>query len=560
MAGYRASSGPRVGLNWEGRFGRWADMGVHVLAACVVDLQVLAEGESCVVDAAVREVSQTLQDELPEGAHCVNLRLVGPSSGRRFVLRAALVCETETCQQLRQAWQRRRLCGGSFTAMWASFSDTSSPSHSTMAASRLGQYSQADTGLVLELPAHWVAQAVPAGQESLRLTPGSHWFDFSTTFGQVVLADLMRVADPNIISLLVRFAAASGAQAMFEALTDRYMYNPMNTAVNDTHPVVCAIGSHEELLERLRARPEHESGFILRRAGVPGEKKAGPSIIHITFEKNRLVIGREETCDIMLRRAHVSKAHATVALQSRVGGPGYVLTIQDTSANGTWVNTKRLRSNVVTELSIGDRISFLPEQHEFYKDALIYEVASGAGIVEGAVARQSRGNADGVRAASSSSQADPNSKRRSAVVAVDATQAEAPNKRRQVGLRRRPTISDGAANVHLAQPVELDVPDNGVVADNGVVDLDDDGGASQSSGHPEDTVPWTVSEDVGAWVRGLDGGNVAQYESTLLTLFDNVSQIRELYKDRLTDFFADVQVEDPLHRLAFSTALKKMRH
>merc|ERR1719272_1301680 len=89
--------------------------------------------------------------------------------------------------------------------------------------------------------------------------------------------------------------------------------------------------------------------------------------------------GREESCDVMLRRAHVSKQHATVALQAVAARNGHVLTIQDTSANGTWVNGKRLRPKVVTPLQLGDRISFLPENHEFYQDSLLYEVADGKG-------------------------------------------------------------------------------------------------------------------------------------------------------------------------------------
>merc|ERR1711879_431913 len=105
--------------------------------------------------------------------------------------------------------------------------------------------------------------------------------------------------------------------------------------------------------------------------------------------------------------------------------------------------------------------------------------------------------------------------------------------------------SGSGANVHVAQPVTLDVTDSSVVADNDVVDIDD-GASDKSSNHSDvpPTVPWTVSEDIRAWVRGIDGGSVAQYENILLSLFDNVSQVRDLYANRLHDFFTDVQVDD----------------
>jgi len=67
-----------------------------------------------------------------------------------------------------------------------------------------------------------------------------------------------------------------------------------------------------------------------------------------------------------------------------------------------------------------------------------------------------------------------------------------------------------------------------------------------------------VAEDIGAWLKNLDGGSLVQYETMLLSLFDNVSQISTLYADRLQDFFEDVRVEDPNHRLAFASALRAL--
>jgi len=502
-------------------------------------------------------VSQTMQQELPEGAHCVNLKLVGPTSGRRSLLRAALVCDTKSCQALRQTWQQRSLCHGSYTATFISFSDTFSPAHSATIAKRLPKSNPSETGLALELPARWVTQVLPPGQETFRLAVGSHWFDFSTLFGQVLQADIVRMADPNIATLLVNFAQTSAARAMAEALTERYLYNPRNTKCNDTHPAVCTLGTCEKLLERLRSQPATEMAFTLRRIGA-AEKKAGPASIRITSEKHRLTFGREEDCTVMLRRPHVSKKHAIIALQPRLGSSGLVLTIQDTSANGTWVNGKRLRSQSVTDLQVGDRISFLPEQHDYYKDALMYEVVSGldAGPVATGASESSQPEAknfSGKKRTHEEASEDPKireSQRRKRHSAVAQQSSEVP-------LR-----SASSANVHVAQPVGLDAADTGIVADNGVVDVDGDGEPSPSEvpSEVDPTVPWTVSDDVGAWVRGLDGGSVAQYEASLSALFETVSQIRELYPpERLNDFFADVGVQDPMHQLAFSTALKHLR-
>jgi len=117
-----------------------------------------------------------------------------------------------------------------------------------------------------------------------------------------------------------------------------------------------------------------QGGYILRRCGNAEDKKAGPDAIAITPIRRRLVVGREG-CDVILKRMHVSKAHATLELHSRADGASWTLTIQDTSANGTWVNSAQLVPNQPLELRVGDRISFLPADHEFYPDALMYEVA-----------------------------------------------------------------------------------------------------------------------------------------------------------------------------------------
>ncbi|CAE8713227.1 unnamed protein product, partial [Polarella glacialis] len=67
-------------------------------------------------------------------------------------------------------------------------------------------------------------------------------------------------------------------------------------------------------------------------------------------------------------------AHAALELRSTHSGQGWSLFIEDTSANGTWVNGTRLIPGSAKELRPKDRISFLPAAHAFYPDALMYEV------------------------------------------------------------------------------------------------------------------------------------------------------------------------------------------
>merc|ERR1712207_71739 len=84
---------------------------------------------------------------------------------------------------------------------------------------------------------------------------------------------------------------------------------------------------------------------------------------------------------------------------------------------------------------------------------------------------------------------------------------------------------------------------------NGIVEVgtpDGDGLAQKSGSGIASDAAKRRREDVGQWVRGLDGGSLREYESTLVSLFDSVSQIRDLYAERLSDFFADTGVEDAI--------------
>jgi len=72
-------------------------------------------------------------------------------------------------------------------------------------------------------------------------------------------------------------------------------------------------------------------------------------------------------------------------------------------------------------------------------------------------------------------------------------------------------------------------------------------------------LPAATDSEVRRWTASLDGGSLVQYADTLAALFDNVSQIQELYGDKLQDFFEDIRVQEPNHRLAFASALRQLK-
>ena len=75
-----------------------------------------------------------------------------------------------------------------------------------------------------------------------------------------------------------------------------------------------------------------------------------------------LVFGREASCDVVVAQTEVSRRHATIA----ISGDGYV--IQDTSANGVFVNGERVQSE--QKLSRADVVRVGTEEFRFYADVL----------------------------------------------------------------------------------------------------------------------------------------------------------------------------------------------
>lgn len=65
--------------------------------------------------------------------------------------------------------------------------------------------------------------------------------------------------------------------------------------------------------------------------------------------------------------------------------------------------------------------------------------------------------------------------------------------------------------------------------------------------------------DLSRWIRGIEGGSLAQYEDCITSTYTDLEQVRELYADRPDDFFEDISVEVQEHRHAFRRALTQLQ-
>jgi hypothetical protein len=99
-----------------------------------------------------------------------------------------------------------------------------------------------------------------------------------------------------------------------------------------------------------------------------------PQVIAIRSCDTLLTIGRAVSSDIMLKVRHISKTHAQLAVQET--GNDWTLTVQDISANGTWLNDQRLIAQRSVDVEPGDVIAFLPPLPEC--EQATYEVVRGA--------------------------------------------------------------------------------------------------------------------------------------------------------------------------------------
>lgn len=98
------------------------------------------------------------------------------------------------------------------------------------------------------------------------------------------------------------------------------------------------------------------SGIFPKLIAIKGEKPGQ----EIAINKDEMAIGRDLKADIKIRDTSVSKNHAVLLLK------GDDVHIKDlNSANGTYLNGKRILPNIETLLKSGDKINIGKNQYEF---------------------------------------------------------------------------------------------------------------------------------------------------------------------------------------------------
>ncbi|CAE7449074.1 unnamed protein product [Symbiodinium sp. CCMP2456] len=370
----------------------------------------------------MQEVRRTLQDSLPGGNHvlasCTWAKECPKQSGH--MVEVAIVTTNSTCQKLQPAWQNKPLCGGLISATWTFLKNTSSAQHVLQMAqmAKLELQEARRKTVALELPSRWFDGQVP--RQVNNIGPEFCWHQFALLFGKVSTIELVRPNASVLVQLLVSYKDPEGAAALMEALTDRYLLYTKSGVPDDCYPVTLTPGDGYSLREyycsasvpslppREEVRPDrpavgghiaaaqaertsradtHEisaeatgppAAYVLRRCGngpVPDALREPPESFSISAQKPRLVFGREDTCDAVLRHQYVSKVHGTFVLQdSPEVSMGRMLLLLDSSSNGVWVNGVRMATGRFQQLHPGDRISFLAPIAKLDEDPATWEV------------------------------------------------------------------------------------------------------------------------------------------------------------------------------------------
>lgn len=332
-------------------------------------------------------------------------------------------------------------------------------------------------------------------------------------------------------------------------------------------------------LARVNLNPPREQNevqgpvsFTLCRQGGAAEL---PAFVEITAGSPPLVVGRAASCDVVLRIQHVSKAHAQLHLQETVGG-SWMLMLQDTSSNGTWLNGQKLNPRRFVQVRSGDRISFLPPTvSDSELEPPIYEVISGVlpseTLYEGPLPLlpECHRAADG---RSMSIAVSPKMNNHRAVVGhgarhlgkdscsvISCMPVQAAARRiREIGHCSYGENEAEERQLQLGTQRQDKVPSVGCYrASNtrhlGASILTTAGIGPASAQHP------LGERDINQWIQSLGAESLAQYHDLLLATYDDLKQIRDLYSEHIDDFFEDVGIESPEHRDIFREALERLR-
>lgn len=396
----------RPHLSWDGRWGRWGDVdAVYICAPHVATFEVEMVGGAVSMSEVIRELQSSLRTELQEEPPTRQLISVH-EGGRSLHVKAAFICKKSRCDKLEKAWQGRQLCGGRVTSTWKSTWDTAHEKH-VEKVRQYGQHKAWADAAALELPSRWAFRILPSGN-CAALSPGSHWYQFASVFGEVDSAELVWGSQfDKVVHLLVRFRSAGSAATMHEMLMGRYLWNPMTQKAHqrndDAYPLVCVVDPLMYLRARalasaqmpvqalvgvapatpgpqmLQLPPSASSAaapWVQPLPPAPAGGPAGPvfqlrrldlgagmplSEIRVAPWRREAIIGREETCDLVVRCHHMSRHHAILRLigEAKPGGREVLsLWIQDKSTNGVWINDRKMAKGNLVQLHEQDKISF----------------------------------------------------------------------------------------------------------------------------------------------------------------------------------------------------------
>eukprot|EP00928_Gymnodinium_smaydae_P029079 TRINITY_DN22003_c0_g1_i1.p1 TRINITY_DN22003_c0_g1~~TRINITY_DN22003_c0_g1_i1.p1 ORF type:complete len:658 (+),score=47.63 TRINITY_DN22003_c0_g1_i1:140-1975(+) len=586
--------GDGVGFDWRGRWGWWSQDGVLILASCVGVFEVSAISEPhsassdvTLLDGALREMREFLQAELPQNAALADVHWM-PRPGaepRQKGARVAILADMNVCHQLRRVWRNRSLCGGSVIATWSVSFDTASDDQARRVTERLERAGVQHQSILIELPPRWFAQEIRSA-EFVKLSRGSHWFNFAELFGQVQEVALYGACNGNgedAVFLLVSFVTSEGASNMYMGLSDRYIYN-QHGKQDDIHPVICMTGDSAVLRERLlrtrkpvvevaRFQPDNiaRNNFVLNRCGrgIPdGALCSPPEQVVVGGSRRKLAVGREDTCDVPIRHPHISKTHATLVMQE-IDASQWMLMLRDSSSNGTWVNGRRLQpAQGFIQLRPGDRVSFLQPIVALDMDPMTYEVQVTGANVAATLA--------------------PPFAQPLATPLVHPVQAPAQMPPQHLSTSV-PAAMPAMTSPGFMQPC-VKHPDatGGIGTLESKVAMSRPRSRSRSRAQPSPQLVVAKSEDAAACDRALgaqlrerlatapphDMGNAGrplgigdwlrryglqQYETALASHFDNTQQIVNLYARNVKDFFQDYAVTDMSHKQLFTQAILENR-
>eukprot|EP00747_Dinoflagellata_sp_TGD_P181552 gnl/TRDRNA2_/TRDRNA2_35426_c0_seq1.p1 gnl/TRDRNA2_/TRDRNA2_35426_c0~~gnl/TRDRNA2_/TRDRNA2_35426_c0_seq1.p1 ORF type:complete len:767 (-),score=157.52 gnl/TRDRNA2_/TRDRNA2_35426_c0_seq1:122-2422(-) len=235
----------RPTLRWEGRRGIWRENAMQIIAPVLADFEV----ELVAADLALDEVRQDLQSQLssmlPEQGFVGSVSDLG-AVGKRKCFQASLICNSDWAAMQRQ-WSARYLCGQRAIAYWTRTVDTTSEEHLARVKAS-GEPKANALAVQLELPARWCFKSIPTNSRSVPLKGGAHWYHFATIFGEVSSVEFAwRSSTDTTVQLLTQFRAAPFARNMYEVLSGRLLYNPLNSSSDRCFPVRCTPGHMSEL-------------------------------------------------------------------------------------------------------------------------------------------------------------------------------------------------------------------------------------------------------------------------------------------------------------------------